>query len=121
MSDEMPPEEETKGPSLLTLTHIMYGLFALGIVSVFFLGAGAVAALVVAYLKRADAAGTIYAPHFDWIIRTFWWGLLWMVISLVLMLVFIGWVTGAAALVWLIYRIAKGWLALLSGYAPASN
>ncbi|HEU0229234.1 MAG TPA: hypothetical protein VFR20_01560 [Burkholderiaceae bacterium] len=120
MNDEVPPEA-AKGPSLLTLTHVIYALFALGIVSVFFLGAGAVAALIVAYLKRADAAGTVYAPHFDWVIRTFWWGLLWMVISFVLTLIFIGWITGAIAIIWLIYRIAKGWLALLSGYAPSSN
>ncbi|TAM81764.1 MAG: hypothetical protein EPN41_15840 [Candidimonas sp.] len=120
MTDEMPPDD-VKGLSLLTLTHIMYGLFALGTVGVMFLGAGAIAALVVAYLKRADAAGTVYAAHFDWIIRTFWWGVLWAVISALLALVYVGWLAGLATLVWLIYRIARGWLALLAGFAPTSD
>src|SRR3546814_456906 len=109
MSDVSSPEEP-KGLSLLTLTHIIYGLFALGVVSLVFLGVGAVASLVVAYLKRGDAVGTVYAAHFDWVIKTFWWGLLWMALSLLLTLIFIGWITGAVALIWIIYRLAKGWL-----------
>jgi len=120
MSDALPPEEP-KGLPLPALTHIIYGLFALGVISVVFLGAGAVASLVVAYLKRGDAAGTVYAAHFDWVIKTFWWGLLWILISLILTLIFIGWITGLVALVWIIYRLAKGWLALLSGFAPSSD
>jgi len=73
---------------------------------------GAIAAIVVAYLKRADAVGTIYASHFDWILRTFWWSLLWIVVSLIFTLLLIGWVGLFVTLVWVLYRIVKGWLAL---------
>lgn len=117
MTDEFQPEEQ-KGLSLLAITHIIYGLFGLGVISFVFSGTGAVAALVVAYIKRGDAVGTVYAPHFDWVIKTFWWGLLWLVISAILTTIFIGWITGVVAVVWLIYRIVKGWLALASGFAP---
>lgn len=118
MSDALQPEENN-GVSLRTLTHIVYGLFALGLISAGFLGVASIAAIVLAYLKRSDAAGTLYASHFDWVIRTFWWGLLWLVLSALATWIFIGWLTGLVAIVWVVYRIAKGWLALLSGAAPS--
>jgi uncharacterized membrane protein len=118
MSDALPPEENT-GLPLRTFTHIVYGLFALGLISAGFLGVATIAAVVLAYLKRSDAAGTLYAGHLDWVLRTFWWGLLWLVLSALLTWVFIGWVTGLVAVVWVVYRIAKGWLALLAGSSPS--
>jgi uncharacterized membrane protein len=76
---------------------------------------------VLAYLKRADATGTVYARHFDWVIKTFWWGLLWFVLSGLGTYIFIGWITGVIALIWIVYRVIKGWLALASGQAPIAE
>ena len=118
MTDALPPEENN-GFSLKWLTHIIYALFALGVVSAGFVGVATIAAIVLAYVKRSDAAGTIYAVHFDWVIKTFWWGLLWFVASAILTFIFIGWLTGLVALVWVVYRVIKGWLALAEGNAPA--
>ncbi|OXR49023.1 MULTISPECIES: hypothetical protein [unclassified Pusillimonas] len=118
MTEALPPEEN-KGLSLKWLTHIIYGLFALGVLSAGFIGVATIAAMVLAYLKRSDAAGTIYAVHFDWVIKTFWWGLLWVIVSALLTFVFIGWLTGLAAVIWVVYRLIKGWLALLEGTAPS--
>jgi len=117
MTDVLPPENPS-GLSMRTLTHVVYGLFALGLISAGFLGLATIAAVVVAYLKRGDAAGTIYATHFDWVIKTFWWGMLWCVLSAIATYIFIGWITGLIALIWIIYRIVRGWLALFSGTAP---
>lgn len=103
------PEPPRGGLNLQTVLHVAYGLYALGFVTG---GMGAIAALVVAYLKRADAVGTVYASHFDWILRTFWWSLLWGVISAIFTLLLIGWIGLFATLVWVVYRVAKGWLAL---------
>ncbi|WP_322996596.1 hypothetical protein [Castellaniella sp.] len=100
------------------LVHLMYALFAIGVLSAGLLGAAAIAAVVLAYLKRSDMVGTVYAGHIDWIIRTFWWGLLWMLISAALMLIFVGYATGLVAFIWIIYRIMKGWLAHFSGETP---
>lgn len=121
MSQTFPQPEPESGLTLRKLTHLIYGLFALGLISAGFFGVATIAAIILAYLKRADAAGTVYASHFDWVIRTFWWGLLWFALSAVATFVFIGWLTGLIALVWVVYRIVKGWLALFSGDAPSAD
>ncbi|OZI62197.1 DUF4870 family protein [Bordetella genomosp. 11] len=105
-------------PDLRTITHVAYGLFALGFVTGGFLPFGTLAAVVLIYVKRADAAGTYYASHFDWLLRTFWWSLLWLAISAIATLIFIGWLGVAATVVWVLYRLIKGWLALMEGRAP---
>ncbi|MGE4371190.1 MAG: DUF4870 family protein [Burkholderiaceae bacterium] len=120
MSQAYPPNEGN-GLSMRNLTHLIYGLFALGLLSGGVFGVATIAAIVIAYLKRADAAGTLYANHFDWLIRTFWWGLLWIVLSGLATFIFIGWLTGLIALVWIVYRLVKGWLALISGQAPVAE
>lgn len=121
MSQAFPQPEPETGLTLRRLSHLIYGLFALGLVSAGFFGVATIAAVVLAYLKRSEAAGTVYAPHFDWVLKTFWWGLLWFALSALATLIFIGWLTGLIALVWVVYRIAKGWLALFAGNAPSSD
>jgi len=118
MSHVFPQQDPESGLTMRKLTHLIYGLFALGLISAGFFGVATIAAIVLAYLKRADAAGTVYAVHFDWVIKTFWWGLLWFALSALATLIFIGWLTGLIALVWVVYRIAKGWLALFGNKAP---
>lgn len=110
--------EDGGGLTLRQLIHLIYALFALGLLSGGFFGVSAIAALVLAYLKRSDVVGTVYAGHIDWIIRTFWWGLLWLALSALATPIFIGWVTGLVAIVWIVYRLAKGWLAHFAGETP---
>ena len=71
-------------------------------------------ALVVNYLKRSDAQGTIYASHMTWMIRTFWWWLLWVVVTGLLALVSLGVLVFLMAIpyLWFLYRMIKGLLAL---------
>jgi len=109
----------SSGSGLRTLTHIAYGLFALGALSAGLFGVAVLAAVVLAYLKRPDAAGTVYYVHLDWLLATFWWALLWLAISIVATWLFIGWIGVAATAVWVVYRLIKGWLALYEGQAPA--
>ncbi|MBV2182287.1 hypothetical protein [Castellaniella sp. MT123] len=118
----MIPGEDTpdmeKGLTQRQLVHVMYGLFAIAIISTGFFGVAAIGAVVLAYLKRGDMVGTVYAGHVDWIIRTFWWGLLWLVLSAVATMIFIGFATGLVAVIWIIYRLIKGWLAHFAGETP---
>ncbi|MBN9403191.1 MAG: hypothetical protein J0I30_10330 [Burkholderiales bacterium] len=107
-----------KGLNQRQLVHLMYALFAVGILSAGIFGAAVLAAVVLAYLKRGDMVGTVYAGHIDWIIRTFWWGLLWLALRALASLIFVGFVTGLVAVIWIIYRIAKGWLAHWAGETP---
>jgi uncharacterized membrane protein len=106
MSELIPEEERLK--SLKTLTTVVYGLYALS----WFFGISAIVAVVVNYIKREDVAGTWLESHFRWQIRTFWFGLLWSVVGMITFVLLIGWAILFANLVWLIYRIVKGWLYL---------
>jgi uncharacterized membrane protein len=106
------------GPDLRTITHVVYGLFALGFLTAGFLPITTLAAVVLIYVKRPDAAGTFYASHFDWLLKTFWWALLWLAISGVALFIFVGWAGVVATIVWSLYRVIKGWLALLEGRSP---
>ena len=58
MSDTQTPAPGT-ALDLRTLTHVAYGLFALGFLTSGFLGIATLAAVVLMYLKRSDAAGTV--------------------------------------------------------------
>ena len=94
--------------NLKTVATVVYALQAAG----FFVGITWIAAIIVDYVKKDEAAGTWLESHFRWQIRTFWWGLLWAVIGGITTLIVVGFAILFAAGVWLIYRIAKGWLYL---------
>ncbi len=94
-----------------TVTMIVYALQA----GSFLLGVTSIAAIIINYLKRDDVRGTWLASHFRWQIRTFWFGLLWGAIGGITALAGIGFVLLGVDLVWVIYRIVKGWLRLSEG------
>ncbi|UOD50829.1 DUF4870 family protein [Orrella daihaiensis] len=105
----------TSGPSLRMISMIVYGLFALGFVTSGLFTFATLAAVIIMYVKRADAAGTLYATHFDWLINTFLWSLLWLALSFLTMFIGIGWLGLIATVVWVLYRLIKGFLLLLDG------
>lgn len=98
--------------SLKTITTVVYALQALS----FAFGVTALVGLIINYVKRDDVAGTLYESHFNWQIRTFWWGLLWGVLGSILIFAFgLGLVVLFVAWIWAIYRVVKGWLKLNDG------
>ncbi len=126
----MTPIEDTDSDpphSALVAAHIVYGLHAvaigLGIVgsaSVIggFVGSlPSIIAVIISYVKRGSARGSWAASHFRWQIRTFWFALLWLLVAVLLIVTLVGAPVGlgllATVTVWLIYRIARGWLRLL--------
>jgi len=94
-----------------TLTSAVYALQAAG----FFVGLTFIIAVAINYLKRDQVEDTWLASHFQWQIRTFWFGLLWTILGTGLTVVLIGWVVLGLNTVWVIYRIARGWLRLYDG------
>ena len=114
---------------LVRLTHVIYALHGfsalMGIVSTaavvtaFLSGWPSLLAVLLNYVKRADARGTFLESHFRWQIRTFWRAFLAVVIAIVLSLTIIGiplaWLLVVATGCWVIYRIVRGWLALNDG------
>ena len=104
--------------SLRTVLFIAYALFGLGVVTSGVFAFAPIAAVIMIYIKRPDAAGTFYAAHFDWIIATFLWGLLGLAVSYVLIFILIGWAGLVVTALWVTYRLIKGLLALLDGKSP---
>jgi len=115
-------------PSMITLTHVIYGLHALslliGIVGVasvvgaFLNGWPSIIAVILNYVKRREARGTWLESHFRWQIRTFWFGLLWVALCALFVVATLGvglliaWLPLGVVGLWFIYRIASGWLRL---------
>lgn len=97
--------------SAKTITTVIYGLQAVS----FILGLSFIVAIIINYIKKDDVQGTWLESHFRWQIRTFWFGLLWSIIGVILLFVVIGYFVLMANGIWLIYRIIKGWLRLMDG------
>lgn len=116
--------------SLVTYTHVIYGLHALSaligltsaatVVGNFVFGVPSIVAVIMNYARRSEVRGTLLESHFRWQIRSFWYAMLlalivWAV-SLPLMVILIGFATLPIGLgvigLWLIYRVVRGWLAL---------
>jgi uncharacterized membrane protein len=111
----------------LHAVSLVLGAFgAATVIGSFLFGWPSIVAVIINYVKRSEARGTWLEPHFKWQIQTFWCSLLWAclvgMVSLVLMIVLVGfatWVIGFLILaIWAIYRIARGWLALNEGKPP---
>ena len=93
---------------LRVLTHVLYGLHTL---SWFSAGMFSVVAMVINYVKRADLPDELHRSHFRWQARSFWFTLLWLLVTSPLFLLF--WFPGAAAWfivgLWYLYRFIRGW------------
>lgn len=93
------------------LAQLVYILQAIGI----FIGLTFIAGVIINYIKRGEMTTELGKSHTRWQIRTFWFSLLWMVIGSVLAVVVVGYFIVLANLVWVIYRICRGWLRLNDG------
>jgi len=99
---------------LKNVAMVVYVLQALSVLW----GITAIIGIVINYVKREDAAGTVYESHFTWQIRTFWFGLLWSCVGGVLVFALgLGLIILFVAWIWMIYRVVKGWLKLTEGKA----
>ena len=76
--------------------------------------------MIVAYLKRREAVGSIYQSHFDYAIRTFWIGLALSVVGLVLCFVLVGILVLALVGIWWLVRVIRPIMALLDN-RPIAN
>jgi uncharacterized membrane protein len=118
---------------LIEYTHWIYGLHALsvliGVLSArsvatrFAFGLPSIIAVIMNYARRSETRGTWLESHFRWQIRTFWFSWLWILLVsitaallLILLIGFVIAIVGYALIgAWIIYRVARGWLALSEG------
>ena len=114
--------------ALIRWTTLIYALHAFSIVTgivgtatvigAFLTGWPSIIAVVLNYVKRGEARGTWLDSHFRWQIRTFWFGLLWVVLCGALVVFTLGvglivvWIPLGVVALWFVYRIARGWLRL---------
>jgi uncharacterized membrane protein len=99
----------TKSPEDRTIMHVLYGLHTIAWVSG---GTLAVIALIVNYIKRSDETDAIYASHHNYMISTFWWTVLWLLVTAPLWLLFVfpGFIAYVIVGLWYLYRCIRGWL-----------
>ena len=99
------------------VAYIFFSIAALvGFAGHGFLSLVGIVGVIIAYVSRGDLRGTWAESHLTWLIRTFWWSLLWNVIGGLLVLVTfflaypIAWVIWVATAIWVIYRVIRGFM-----------
>jgi uncharacterized membrane protein len=112
----------TQAIYLLHAASLLTGILgAATVVGAFLIGWPSIIAVVLNYIKQADARGTWLESHFRWQIRTFWFGLLWVSLCFGFVVVTLGigiliaWLPLGIVGLWFIYRVARGWLSLQDG------
>jgi uncharacterized membrane protein len=124
----VPSAEGRRDDALFGWTQIIYALHAFSlltgilgtatVVGAFLTGWPSIVAVILNYVKRADARGTWLESHFRWQIRTFWFGLLWVSLCVFFVVITLGigmlvaWLPLLLVAVWFVYRIVRGWMAL---------
>jgi uncharacterized membrane protein len=108
---------EAKTANDRTVMHVLYGLHTVAWASV---GMLAVIALIVNYIRRGDETDSLYVAHHNYMISTFWWTVLWLVLSTPLWLLFFlpGMVAYTLVGLWYLYRCIKGWLRFTDNRSP---
>ncbi|MCL2298174.1 MAG: hypothetical protein FWC38_03895 [Proteobacteria bacterium] len=114
----LPESQDTAARNITTIIYALYALAPLIPLTV-------IVAIVMNYVKKDDMKGTLYESHFRWQINTFWFALLWSLLSILLALplivlfllgmVFLYWPAFfflIVVFIWYVYRIVKGWLRL---------
>lgn len=96
-----------------SMAKVIYILYLVGIV----VGITLIVGVIMAYVKRSDAPEWLQR-HFQFQIRTFWIGLLYSVIGMILTPVLVGFLVFLFVLVWLVIRCVKGLTAVGQQQAP---
>ena len=131
MDDHAIPSPTRRTESLVFWTQVIYGLHAFSlltgilgaatIVGAFLTGWPSIIAVILNYVKRDEVRGTWLESHFRWQIRTFWFGLLWVALCMLFVVLTLGigllvaWLPLAIVGFWFVYRIVRGWMALSAG------
>jgi uncharacterized membrane protein len=98
------------------VAHVLYLLHGLAPFTAWTL---AVVAVIIGIFTRDNVRGAWVETHYSWLMRTFWWSLLGIVVGWILFFTFIGiplavllWI---ALGIWYLYRVIRGWLLLNDG------
>lgn len=90
--------------NLRSVVLVCYAIYAVALFTALPIFVG----VVIAYWKRGDAAGTVYASHFSNLIKIFWVTLILGIIGGLLAFIAIGFIILIPLWIWGFWRTAKG-------------
>lgn len=102
--DATPATREDIERNVLLVTYVLYGLSI-------FIGITAVAGVIINHVKLREHIDDIAYSHHRWLMRTFWFTLLWTLVCMVLSAVVIGLIGFVVLWIWGLYRVIRGALA----------
>ena len=98
----------TPSSDVKNYVFIAYVTYAVGLLILF----TPVVGVIMAYVKRDEAQGSIYVSHIDYLIKTFWVSLVGTVLGTFTTLILIGWLILLVTAIWFIYRVVIGLIKL---------
>jgi uncharacterized membrane protein len=112
MTQEITLDRKTE--DAVNFARILYA--AHGLTFFFSLGLLSILPLIFNYVKRPETEGTVAYSHHSWMIRSFWWYAVWMLVAWIFAATFVGLVIAVPmwAVVWLwkAYRLIRGFIDL---------
>jgi uncharacterized membrane protein len=101
-------EEVKQTARVLYVVHALTFFFSLGLLSFI--------PLIINFVKRPYTEGTLVHSHHTWMIRSFVYYILWLVVAGLLFVTIIGiplaWLVGVCAWLWKAYRLIRGFVDL---------
>lgn len=98
----------TSNSEVKNYVFIAYVTYAVGLLILF----TPVIGVILAFIKRDEAQGSIYASHIDYLIKTFWVSLIGLLLGRLTILILIGWLILLVTAIWFIYRVVVGLIKL---------
>ena len=124
MADILPPVRDPSSSRVQqsdridSLKNMAMAVYVLNLLA-FFNGVTAIFGAIIAFVKRDDGPGTVYASHFREQLRIFWIALGVGLIGWITVWILIGWLILAVLGLWFLYRNVKG-LMQLANNKPAT-
>lgn len=101
-------ENEKNTARMLYAVHGLTFFFSLGLLSII--------PVMINYSKMPGSVGTIVHSHHRWMVRSFWWYAIWMIVGWVLAVTVVGLVLAlplwGVVWLWKAYRLIRGFLDL---------
>jgi uncharacterized membrane protein len=110
-------EHDTGRAPDTAMANVLYVMHA---ISPFTLWTLSIVAVIIGVFARDKVRGTWVESHYSWLARTFFWGLLWLVVvsfvfAITVIGIFLLWLPWGILTIWYLYRVIRGWLLLNDG------
>ena len=105
LSEQAPYTPATGSDSNRTMAIVSYILLLVGWPTLHLATIGGV---ILAYVQRGEARGTVWEGHFEAIISTFWVCLVVGIVAIPLCFIGIGFLVLAGLIIWFLYRVIRG-------------